>query len=202
MAQQVQLLNRLWFLLIGFIACNAKEPTKPMLNNPVVPNQWVHIMDSALNNRNGVIYYQSSPYSGKLYELYSNQRDTAFVRSYLLGKEEGEWKSYYENGQIKELRFFSNGKKMGKYLVWWPNGKPFMQYQFESDEYQGTCKEWNEKGLLVKQMNYHQGHELVSQKWWYDNGKIKANYIIQNGRRFGLLGTKNCINVTDSIFKN
>ena len=77
-----------------------------------------------------------------------------------------------------------------------------MQYQFESDEYQGTCKEWNEKGLLVKQMNYHQGHELGSQKWWYDNGKIKANYIIQNGRRFGLLGTKNCINVTDSIFKN
>lgn len=204
MAQQVQLLNRfrLWFLLIGFIACNAKEPAKPMLNNPVVPNQWVQIMDSALNNRNGVIYYRSSPYSGKLYGLYTNQRDTAFVRSYFLGKEEGEWKSYYENGKIKELRFFSDGKKTGKYLVWWPNGKPFMQYQFENDEYQGTCKEWNENGLLVKQMNYQQGHEAGSQKWWYDNGKIKANYIIIDGRRYGLLGTKNCINVTDSIFKN
>jgi antitoxin component YwqK of YwqJK toxin-antitoxin module len=55
---------------------------------------------------------------------------------------------------------------------------------------------------LVKQMNYLKGHEEGPQKWWYDNGKIKANYIIQDGRRFGLLGTKNCINVTDSIFKN
>lgn len=202
MAQQAQLLNKLWIVIVGFIACNAKEPAMTRTTNLVVPNNWVNYTDGALNNLNGVMYYQSSPFSGKLYALYSNNLDTAFVHSYFSGKEEGEWRSFYEDGQMKELRFFSNGKKTGRYLVWWPNGKPFMQYQLENDEYQGTCKEWNEKGLMVKQMNYQQGHEVGSQKWWYDNGKIKANYIIQDGRRFGLLGTKNCINVTDSIFKN
>jgi hypothetical protein len=40
------------------------------------------------------------------------------------------------------------------------------------------------------------------QTWWYDNGKVKSNYRIIEGRRFGLLGTKNCINVSDSIFNN
>jgi antitoxin component YwqK of YwqJK toxin-antitoxin module len=50
-------------------------------------------------------------------------------------------------------------------------------------------------------LNYQKGHEEGEQKWWYDNGKIKANYIIKDGRRYGLLGTKNCINVSDSIFK-
>jgi antitoxin component YwqK of YwqJK toxin-antitoxin module len=50
-------------------------------------------------------------------------------------------------------------------------------------------------------MNYKKGHEDGQQQWWYDNGKIKANYIIKNGRRYGLRGTKKCINVSDSIFK-
>lgn len=202
MAQLVQLLNRIWIIIVGFIACNAKDSSMLSTINPVVPHNWVQYQDSGLNNLNGVIYYQSSPFSGKLYALFPNRNDTAFIRGYFLGKEEGEWKSFYENKQLKELRYFNNGKKMGKYSVWWPNGKPFMQYQFENDEYEGTCMEWNEQGVMVKQMNYQLGHEVGSQKWWYDNGKIKANYIIQEGRRFGLLGTKNCINVSDSIFKN
>ena len=73
-------------------------------------------------------------------------------------------------------------------------------YVFVNDEYEGTCREWSSDGLLVKEMNYLKGHEEGSQRWWYDNGKIKANYIIKQGRRYGLLGTKNCMNVSDSIF--
>lgn len=202
MAQQVRLRSSLFILLVGIFACETKQANKIPSNKRFVPNIWVQYNDTALRNMNGVLYHQSSPYSGKIVALYANNTDTAFVKSYLLGKEEGEWKSFYENGQMKELRFFAEGKKTGTYLVWWPNGKKFMQYQLENDEYEGTCLEWNEKGFLVKQMHYQKGHEEGPQKWWYDNGKVKANYIIQNGRRFGLLGTKNCINVTDSIFKN
>lgn len=92
--------------------------------------------------------------------------------------------------------------KYDKLTAWWENGNKQLHYFFEADEYTGTCREWNENGLLVKQIHYLSGHEERAQQWWYDNGKIKANYIIKDGRRFGLLGTKNCINVSDSIFKN
>ena len=48
-------------------------------------------------------------------------------------------------------------------------------------------------------MSYYKGYESGGQKVWYPNGLIKSNYIMKNGRRYGLLGTKNCINVKDSI---
>lgn len=54
----------------------------------------------------------------------------------------------------------------------------------------------------MKEMNYKKGFEEGSQKMFYDNGKVKVNYIMINGRRYGLLGTKNCVNVSDSVFKN
>jgi antitoxin component YwqK of YwqJK toxin-antitoxin module len=50
-------------------------------------------------------------------------------------------------------------------------------------------------------MNYVMGHESGAQQQFYTDGKIKANYTIIDGRRYGLLGTKNCVNVSDSIFK-
>ena len=37
------------------------------------------------------------------------------------------------------------------------------------------------------------------QQFWYNDGEIKSNYIIKNKRRYGLLGTKNCVNVSNSI---
>jgi antitoxin component YwqK of YwqJK toxin-antitoxin module len=55
-------------------------------------------------------------------------------------------------------------------------------------------------GKLIHLANYKNGQEEGTQKLWYDNGKIRANYVIKNGKRYGLLGTKNCINVSDSIF--
>jgi antitoxin component YwqK of YwqJK toxin-antitoxin module len=50
-------------------------------------------------------------------------------------------------------------------------------------------------------MHYKKGYEEGLQQFYYDNGKVKANYFMKAGRRYGLLGTKNCVNVSDSIFK-
>lgn len=150
---------------------------------------------------NGLLVINTKPFSGTLYTLYPGTTDTAELVSYLNGKENGEWKKFYPSKKIKERRYFSNGQKTGEYIAWWENGNKQLQYFFEADEYEGTCKEWSETGFLNKVMNYRKGHEEGHQQWWYDNGKIRANYIIKDGCRFGLLGTKNCINVSDSIFK-
>ena len=53
--------------------------------------------------------------------------------------------------------------------------------------------------MLLRVSNYKNGYEHGQQKIWYPDGRIKSNYIIKNGRRYGLLGIKNCINVSDSI---
>jgi antitoxin component YwqK of YwqJK toxin-antitoxin module len=196
MVRQEQLLNKLLSFSLILIAGCAGKIEQQTTNQPFVSGN-----DSTLTFMNGVVYKDNLPFTGTIFNFYQNSKDTADVTPYLLGKENGERRKYYPNKQLWEKRYFQNAVKVGEMRTFWPNGKPQLQYFFENGEYQGTCKEWTQTGMLSRLMNYNKGYEDGEQKWWYDNGKIRANYVIIDGRRFGLLGTKNCINVSDSIFK-
>lgn len=115
------------------------------------------------------------------------------------GLEEGEWRRYHENGKLKEKRFYSHGVKVGLLKTWWDNGQLQVLYRFKNGEYDGTCFEWNRNGVMTKKMHYTLGVESGEQRQWYDDGSVRSNYVMVRGRRFGLLGTKNCINVKDSL---
>ncbi len=152
------------------------------------------------NQLNGVVLLDDQPFTGTLYTFFPDTRDTARIVRYLVGKEHGIWKQFYPSGTLLDEREFNRGQKVGELVAWYENGKKKLHYRFENDEYEGTCREWNEEGTLVQEMNYHQGHEEGPQKMYYDNGKVRSNYTVINGRRYGLLGTKNCVNVSDSVF--
>lgn len=183
-------------MLTVLFGCSTPETSTESVNMLLNKN------NQELEMQNGLLIINNKPFSGTIFSLFAGTTDTAELCSYKYGQEDGEWKKYYPSKKIKEIRFFEHGQKTGEYNAWWENGNKQLQYFFVADEYEGTCREWNETGMLTKVMNYKKGHEDGHQQWWYDNGKIKANYIIENGRRYGLLGTKNCINVSDSIFKN
>ena len=161
---------------------------------------WKELSDENLSLVNGMMYYEDESYTGSVLGFYPSTNDTSEVAHYLAGKEDGLWRKYYEDRQLMEERLYDRGKKTGDYLSWWPNGNKKLHFRFFNDEYEGTCREWNEDGRLVQEMNYRNGHEEGSQKMYYDNGKIRSNYTIIAGRRYGLLGTKNCVNVADSVF--
>jgi len=99
-----------------------------------------------------------------------------------------------------ELRFYCKGKKHGRQVSFWENGNKRFEFIAQNDVYAGELKEWNIDGKLIHLAHFVNGQEEGEQKMWYANGKIRANYIMIKGRRYGLLGTKNCKNVSDSIF--
>ena len=193
MVHQVQLPSKyvVYFLAIFYMACN---PT-------IKENKSIIYANSSLVmplTKSGITSVNQQPFTGVIFALYLNG-DTVFTKPYTNGKEDGMHKNYYPNKQIAEIRTFNNGWKIGEHIGFHENGKRKFQYHFKDDKYEGNIKEWDENGLLFKDMNYANGQEYGSQKTWYSNGKIKANYIIINNRHYGLLGTKNCKNVSDSI---
>ena len=190
--------GRWMYLTVAIVcfACNTMQQ-KDAKSLPLTIN--IATVNFTLNN--GIATVNKLPFTGTIFMLYPNTKDTAEVRNYLNGYEDGEWRKYYTGNHLREKRTFTNGQKTGSYLVWWPSGKQQQVYNFKQNVYEGTCREWCENGILIKEMNYSKGYETGTQKAWWDNGKIKSNYIIKDGRRYGLLGTKNCINVSDSIFK-
>lgn len=154
-----------------------------------------------LENRNGMIYTNNVPFSGRIFQLNAVNKDTILTAAYFNGREYGEWKRFYANGQLAELRYFDEDIKTKTLTRWWQNGKMQFTCTYINGEYDGELQEWNESGQLIQQMHYKNGHEEGSQKMYYDNGKTRSNYIVKDGKRTGLLGTKNCVNVSDSIFK-
>ena len=156
-----------------------------------------HKNEIKLKTKHGVTYRSGNPFSGRVINL--KGLDTVSVSEYLNGKEHGIWKSFYPNRQLKTKRSFKNGRKTDQFLAWWSNGNKKFVFQFEQNEHHGTCLKWFETGEKLSEMNYSFGHEKGLQQLWYANGKLKSNYIIKNKRRFGLLGTKNCVNVKGVI---
>jgi antitoxin component YwqK of YwqJK toxin-antitoxin module len=179
-------------ILFLFYGCGVHKP---------VEQKKISITNPGLKRANDIVLYNGMPFTGTVYTLYPGTTDTAIISNYHHGKEDSEWKKFYEKGKLKEKREFDKGRKTGNYIAYWDNGKKQLEYTFKDDEYEGCCREWNRNGMLIKEMNYKKGHEEGSQKVFYDNGNIRSNYMIMNGRRFGLLGTKNCVNVSDSVFK-
>jgi antitoxin component YwqK of YwqJK toxin-antitoxin module len=165
----------------------------------IIPFNFKDANDPNFQYVQDTVYYQQKRFTGYQYLLYANG-DTAFVKPYFGGLEEGEIKKWYPNRKLAEERYYIAGKKEKIHRAWWPNGKLKFTYEFDNDEFNGVNKEWYETGTLFKEFHYEKGYEIGSQKMFWFNGKIRANYVIKNNRRYGLLGTKNCINVADSIF--
>jgi MORN repeat variant len=207
MAQRVPLRNSGWLVAAALVLAQCKEPVNA-LPQVVVPQAvpdtaaWVPSSDTALQRVADRMYHHGKLFTGMVYALHPGTSDTAFVNGFWQGREHGYWKTFYPGHLPKMTRQYSNGQKTGEMLAWWPNGKLQLAYVFEQDEYEGACREWDTSGTLIKEMHYRAGHEEGAQKVFYNNGKIRSNYVVINGRRYGLLGTKNCINVSDSIFKN
>lgn len=192
-------MKKYFFILLCAILLACVEPNT---NNtiPHIPNKYIAKSAENLEIKGDTLYYKKQKYSGFIYEMYPNQIDTFSVEGYFDGLLNGVSKKWHENKKLMEERYFVASSKNGKQLAFWENGKTKFQYLAKNDAYEGEMIEWAQNGNLYHIGNYVNGQEEGAQKMWHENGKIRANYVIRNGKRFGLLGTKNCKNVSDSIF--
>lgn len=194
-----------FFIAFVFFHCSSNEDNEASLfskNSTEISHEKMLSFSAdnpQISFENAGVFYQGKPFSGTLFRLDSQTQDTLKIESYLKGNRHGKWVQYFPGHVLKEFRTFERGKKTGAFVQYFPTGKKQQAYYFQNDEYQGLASEWNERGVLIREMHYVAGHEEGSQKLFYDNGQIRANYVMKDGRRFGLLGTKNCVNVSSRL---
>lgn len=182
---------KIYVLALLVCSCSKKEPK--------VPKIYLQKSSKEITVLNDVVYLNKVKYSGFIFELYPNQ-DTISSEGFINGQLSGICKKWYSNKQLMEERFYTNGKKNGKQQAFLENGNKRFEFDAKNDAYEGKLSEWTWDGKLTHLAHFKDGQEEGSQKLWYANGKIRANYVIIKGKRYGLLGTKNCKNVSDSIF--
>jgi antitoxin component YwqK of YwqJK toxin-antitoxin module len=185
-------LNNIFFAGIFLTCFGCKEAL-------VEPSKFYDAGKTDIVTKGGITRVNTTPVTGVVFSL-NEKNDTVFVISYLNGKENGPSRYYHPNGKLKAVRYARNGWKEGAHMGWYEDGQKQFEYHFKNDMFEGNQKEWLPSGSLYSDLNYEEGMESGSQRVWYPNGKIKTNYVIKNNRRYGLLGTKNCVNTTDSVF--
>lgn len=192
--------NTLLVLLL-VCSCTGNKPKQtPVVAEPIIPTTFIAGSSKNIWVKNDTVFMNDKKYSGFICQLYPGTKDTAFIEGYYSGLLSGVCKKWYPNKQLTEERKYTEGKKNGRQLSYWENGKKRFEFIAKNDAYEGELKEWAFDGKLIHLANFVNGQEEGPQQMWYDNGKIRANYVIIKGKRYGLLGTKNCKNVSDSIF--
>ena len=78
---------------------------------------------------------------------------------------DGDYETFYDNGQLKSKGFYVKGNKEGVYKWWYSNGN------------------------LERQGNYILGKKNGVYKWWYSNGQI---YVMGNYKNGILLNENSC----------
>ena len=180
-------------LLIPIIwACeSSNEDSRTQID---VPNIEVHIDSVEIQKKGALLLVNEQPFSGFLIESNDDEFFTTKT-GYFNGKKEGRSEQFYENGNLKEVRYYSANRKEGLHQGWWPNGTKKFDINFINGLTEGESKEWFEDGSPYKIFHYQAGQEVGSQKMWEVTGNIRANYVVKNGHRYGLIGLKSCKSV-------
>ena len=76
------------------------------------------------------------------------------VKRWKEGVEHGEWKQFYVDGSLKMKCFLLNGKRDGVFLFHYPDGKLNIKGDYESDEKIGNWMYYNEDSKLDTVINF------------------------------------------------
>ena len=166
--------------------------------NSSIPNSIIDSKDSNLQLHQDTLFFHDQKFSGSIFNLYPNG-DTLMTGHFLNGLEQGVFKKWYLNHQLAESRTYHLGKKIGKHIGFWEDGKPKFEFYFSKGEHDGTANEWYSNGQAYKAFHYTMGYENGSQKMWWENGVIRANYVVKQGKKYGLIGLKLCMTPRDSL---
>lgn len=196
--------NMTWPILMAAAIAGCRQADDPTVGPGLgavwqePPETYVNAYSKSIALRQDTAYLDGRPFSGRLLYFHPSG-DTAACIGYMEGVEEGLSRRWHPNGRPSEHRTFHKGRKVGVHRGWWPDGKPRFEYAFRDGEHHGSMLEWHADGKPHKEFHHRDGHEEGSQRMWWEDGGIRANYVVRNGRRYGLIGVKNCVNQIDGI---
>jgi antitoxin component YwqK of YwqJK toxin-antitoxin module len=94
-------------------------------------------------------------------------------QNYLNWKFNGKWKIFYENGNIKSENNYQEGKLNGESKEFYENGNIKSENNYQDDKLNGESKEFFQDGNIMSLKNYLNNRTDGTQIEWYNNGQIK-----------------------------
>ena len=101
-------------------------------------------------------------------------------------------REWYADGRLRTERSYVDGREDGLHRGWYSDGSPMFERRYQRGLAQGIQREWFADGKPYTEFTYVDGHESGRQRMWTEYGALRANYVVREGRRFGLMGSTGC----------
>ena len=122
----------------------------------------------------------------KLFFPYNNDSIISEEGMFLENVEDGQWIKYHENGQIRELVNYKEGKLHGLRVVINKRGKLYEQEFFNNGQYHGKQIYFHDTGKISSKQNYTNGKKNGLFINYYRNGKLQEKVSFLNDKKHGL----------------
>jgi antitoxin component YwqK of YwqJK toxin-antitoxin module len=99
---------------------------------------------------------KQTPYTGWSKSMYDDGQIKSLVQ-YKDGKVDGLWIEWFANGQKEEEANYKDGKLDGLVTGWYDNGQKKYEVNFKDDKLDGLTTSWDEHGLKSGEGNYKDG---------------------------------------------
>ena len=164
---------------------------------------WEHVSvdDPRLVSVGATLVLDDEPLTARL-EARDASGALVALTHYVDGRRHGMAYRWFENGRLHSSRCFDRGTKQGLQIGYWPNGELRFRYVAESGVYAGTYASWHENGQQGALRHFVAGRESGAQKTWDRSGTLLSNYVVRDGRRYGLLDSKPCFTVDEGVSQN
>ena len=97
-----------------------------------------------------------------------------------IGLQQGKWKEYHTNGELKSQGEYINSKRVGEWKFFHPNGKTEQQGKYDrKGKAQGPWKWYHESGNILREESYRNNLQDGVMTEYNDSGKVitKGEYI-------------------------
>jgi antitoxin component YwqK of YwqJK toxin-antitoxin module len=101
-------------------------------------------------------------------------------------------RGWFDDGSLAWERTYREGREHGLHRGWYPSGGKRFEIRYVDGFAEGEAREWYPSGKLLTEFRYVRGHEMGRQRMWTEDGILRANYVVRDGRRYGLIGSVGC----------
>ena len=98
----------------------------------------------------------------------------------------------WDNRRIRRETTYSGNVLDGVSRGWYEDGALKFEYSYRNGVSEGEQRQWFPSGQIFTLFNHRAGHEVGQQRMWNADGSIRSNYVIKDGKRFGLIGAMGC----------
>ena len=126
----------------------------------------ISIDDLIISNQDGLYYekFTDVPFTGNSI----GQQQGKIIK----GKREGEWLTYYQNGQLNEKVNYKDGKANGEWLAYYEYGELFLKGHYKDGKIEGEQYVYYKNGQLQFKGNFKDGKEEGELLFYNENGQL------------------------------